>query len=143
MVFKAYKPYDIEWKKVKNERGRTVDTVTGELVKSYDYRPWCSTYGKDYSSAIGMGQESGKFSLPQLKPDLQKEDNKSTQRSTNGKRASADAKHLKPTSEEVRAAFKAAPEPVYLQGDEEFLKQNLVADHFPNNRNPYEVELND
>lgn len=43
---------------------------------------------------------------------------------------------------EYKSMMKANPDPVYLQGDEEFLKVNRVADHFPNRENPYESELN-
>jgi len=141
MVYKAYKPYEVEWKQVHNNRGKTVDSVTEELVKSYDYRPWMSTYGKDYNNTLGINQQSGNFSLPHLKPDAQ--ETFSASKGQVKKTSSADGKK-KPTatSDDIRAAFKAAPEPVYLQGDEEFLKQNLVADHFPNETNPYELELN-
>jgi len=85
-------------------------------------------------------RNNSQLSLPQLKSEmgLTGSDKGSRQGMTQHKKNTSI-----PNPEEVRAAFKAGPEPVYLQGDEEFLKQNLVADHFPNRTNPYECELNE
>ena len=144
MVYKAFKPYEVEWRKVHNNRGKTVDNVTDELVKSYDYRPWQSTYGKDYSKMLAQNKQdtNSQVSLPNLKPEL------NTNCIANQKRNSGSRVNNQNTtnkvdmnSAEVRAAFKAQPDPVYLAGDEEFLKQNLVANHFPNRDNAYEIEL--
>jgi len=109
--------------------------VTNELVQSYDYKPWTSTYGKDYNSMLQMGNSS-QISLPQLRPEPKVTD---SERSVKNARNMSNGMN----TDEVRAAFKANPDPVYLQGDEEFLKPNLVSNVFPNKKNVHELELND
>lgn len=141
MVYKAFKPYEVEWRKVHNNRGKTVDNVTDELVKSYDYKPWSSIYGKDYNKSLNPNKQdnNSQVSLPNQKPELNT-NQMSNQKNRTASRPQSNNK-IDMNSAEVRAAFKAQPDPVYLAGDEEFQKQNRVADHFPNRENPYEVEL--
>jgi hypothetical protein len=129
------KAYDVEWKKVKNNRGKTVDKVTNEMVQSYDYKPWTSTYGKDYNS-MSQNYNTSQVSLPQLRNEPKATESASRLQTIKNMGSKID-------ENEVRAAFRAAPDPVYLQGDEEFLKPNLVSSVFPNTKNPHEMELND
>lgn len=135
MVYKSSKPYEVEFKRVKNNRGKTVDKVTNELVQSYEYKPWTSTYGKDYNS-MSQNYNNSQLSLPQLRTEPKVNESERSVKNASNVSNKLDAN-------EVRAAFKANPEPVYLQGDEEFLKPNLVSNTFPNCNNVHEIELND
>jgi len=123
MVYKAFKPYEVEWRKVHNSRGKTVDNVTDELVKSYDYKPWTSTYGKDYNKYLAQKQLDSNMqqSLPNLKPELNTTQRSGQKRNSGSRPESKNTQNkLDMNSAEVRAAFKAQPDPVYLAGDEEF-----------------------
>lgn len=133
MAYKAYKPYEVEYRKVKNIRGKTVDAVTSELYKSYNYNPWKSTYTKDYRKKWNQ-QSLVASSLPQLKTESYGKEARFDTREADGRPRTGSQKSF-------NSKGPAGTKAVYFDGDEEFLKRNIQKDHFPDPQNPNELKL--
>ena len=69
MAYNTYKPQKPMFRKVINNRGKTIDAMTKALKVGENYNTWQTMYGKDYSDATKAKKE---FYNQQQKPSVSK-----------------------------------------------------------------------
>jgi len=138
MAYKAYKPYEVDFRKISNIRGKANDRCTGEQRQAFDYKPWGSTYEHDFApgtrrkSGARNGNNTG-HSLPALKVGADLGNTVHTEREPDSARE-APQRFTTATNQSLKTDPKC--DGPYRSGDDEFIETNVVKNVFPDPQNP-------
>lgn len=58
MAYRAFKPQEVKFKKVVNNRGKKVDKFAAEINTNIGFNPWSSNYDVDFNRSLAQKQET-------------------------------------------------------------------------------------